>query len=179
MQTAGNYMEIPEKEDLFRLKITLKELLSVWKRCGVTADYGARYLSCAVKQEKQLENSASTILNELIENAAKYSASGAESVELRISSEKDRIIFQVDNTSDAEHFYAFRDFVMELTSGVDVQEMYLKKLQSIGAKDDGSSGIGLMTIISYYGLKISCRFQDTGKHEKYRISVQAAVPVNG
>ena len=53
------------------------DLVREWSRCGQTADYMARYLAYDFADRETAASVLSTVINELVENAAKFSTDKA------------------------------------------------------------------------------------------------------
>jgi hypothetical protein len=175
----GDYLEIPETKKVILLKLTHADLLKIWKRCGLTANYGASYLASSCPEKKDVMNSVSMILNELLENAAKYSDEEMGSIELTITLSGNSAILQVDNIIDEQRYMIFRKFADKITSCDDVNSLYMEKLQSFGDDDGMKSGIGLLTVLSFFNPKMGFLFQPLKEANKYKVSVQAAMPIEG
>ncbi|HPI04323.1 MAG TPA: hypothetical protein PKZ78_10845, partial [Candidatus Goldiibacteriota bacterium] len=54
-----------------------------------------------------------------------------------------------------------------------------EKLQSFGENDGMKSGIGLLTVLSFFNPKMGFMFQPLKEANKYKVSVQAAMPIEG
>lgn len=175
----GDYVELPETKKVILIKLTHADLLKIWKRCGLTADYGANYLLSSCPEKRDFKNSASMILNELLENAAKYSDEEMGSIELTITLSGDSAVLQVDNVIDEKRYEIFRKFADKIVNCDDVNSMYIEKLQSCGEGQEMKSGIGLLTVLSFFNPKMGFMFQPLKETNKYKVSVQAAMPIEG
>lgn len=72
----GHYNLVPDSlpsESEFTLKLRPMDLRVQWRRCSLTADYISNYCSYQEKLDPDTSNTISIIINELIENAAKFS----------------------------------------------------------------------------------------------------------
>ncbi len=172
----GEYTE-QSNQDCIKLKLSRDDLNKIWKRCGLTADYSANYVSTYFENKKEIENSASTILNELIENAAKYSANRENDIEIDVAVYRNSVVFEVNNYVDSEAFYSFRDFVTKIIESDDIDAAYFEALRSLNGADKEKSGIGLLTIMSFFKLKLGMKFENSENNHDYKVSVQAAMPV--
>ena len=176
MAVMGEYEDVSVRENI-RLRLSREDIMSIWKRCGMTADYGADYVSTYFGGIKEIGNSASTIMNELIENAAKYSSESGGEIEIKVLVMDNEVIFQVNNFVDAEKFYSFREFVERVLESDDVNALYFDRLASLNEGDQEKSGIGLLSIISFFNLKFGLKFKSVDSSSHYMVSVQAAMPV--
>jgi hypothetical protein len=149
-----------------------------WRRCGLTADFLARYYSYYFPyREKAVdrisretaENNISYILNELIENTAKYSDSPDKVVEVRISLRENDMLFEVSNSVTAQRAESFLRLARGLLEG-NTEELYVTQLE----KNTDSSGLGYLTMINDYGVSLGFRVNAAGAGA-YRVTVQATM----
>lgn len=175
----GKYLDITGKRKVILVKMEHDDLMKIWKRCSITANYGAGYLSSSYLGKRDVMNSASMILNELIENAAKYSDEKDGDIEMTIIISEEEAVFQVDNTVNAEQYGKFRAFADELVHSADVKALYVEKLQSFKDEQKLNAGIGLLSLLNFFNPQIGFRFQPIQEENKYRVSVQAAMPIDG
>ncbi len=179
MEILGHYEEHPDGEKTLKLKLNHADLIRIWKRCGITADYAANYASFSYTGVEGVENTASTILNELIENAAKYSGGDKGDIEILITLKKDCIYFQVDNVLDESHYGVFYEFAREMIQCRDVNSLYIEKIKAAAESGGEASGIGLLTILVNFSAGMGFKFTGEKGKKQYAVSVQASMPVRG
>src|SRR5262245_12453987 len=88
----GNFDDTPSaqfSEAHLEMSIKSCDLKTRWQRCGFLSDVVARYVSAAYPEEgldykSTAFNSISTIFQELIENAAKYSPHDDAMIRIRV-----------------------------------------------------------------------------------------------
>jgi hypothetical protein len=149
-----------------------------WRRCGLTADFLARYYSYYFPYREKAtdrisretaENTISYILNELIENTAKYSDARDKGVEVRLSLRESDILFQVSNHVTEERAEGFLRLARGLLEG-NPEELYVTQLE----KNSDSSGLGYLTMINDYGVSLGFRVDRPGE-SALRVTVQATM----
>jgi hypothetical protein len=179
MEILGRYEDHTEGEKALKLRLNHADLIRIWKRCGITADYGASYASYSYQDIEGVENTASTILNELIENAAKYSRGNQGDIEILITLKSDCIYFQVDNIIDEAHYCGFYEFAREMMQCGDVNSLYIEKIKAAAESGGEASGIGLLTILVNFNAGMGFKFSCGRDKKHYAVSVQASMPVGG
>jgi hypothetical protein len=149
-----------------------------WRRCSLSADFLARYYSYYFPYREKAtdrisrdtaENTISYILNELIENTAKYSDAADTGVEVTVHLRERDVLFQVSNQVTAKRAGEFTQLVAELLGG-NAEELYVAQLE----KNTDSSGLGYLTMINDYG--VSLGFMVRRKTDDvFTVSVQASM----
>jgi hypothetical protein len=134
-----------------------------WSQCSATADFFAEYFAaveaCRYEDESarsEFIGTISYIVNELVENAVKFSV--GETVEVTVVVEGDELIALVCNQILAATVEALVDKFRELVSG-DPQEMLFARVEANAENpESGASGLGFLTMMSDYGAKLGWRF---------------------
>ena len=68
------------------------------------------------------------MLNELIENTAKYSDAGDKSVDIRVWLLEDEMVFKISNYVTAALAESFRNLAREILAG-NPEELYIRRLE--------------------------------------------------
>ncbi len=152
------------------------ELMSRWERCGLIADFLSKYKSFSFMGQPKAEMLLSTIINELLENAIKFSVDKNKMVNLSIKDFKHTVSIEAVNISDEEQVAKLKQYIHILKSeNTDV--LFFKMLERGASQNISYSGIGLLTLIKDYhanlGLKIVPKFE---KDKFYEIYTKVVVP---
>ncbi len=134
-----------------------------WSQCSATADFFAEYFAtvqaCRYEDESarsEFIGTISYIVNELVENAVKFSV--GETVEVTVVVQEDELVALVANQILAATVEALIDKFRELVSG-DPQEMLFARVEANAENpESGASGLGFLTMMSDYGAKLGWRF---------------------
>ena len=149
-----------------------------WRRCSLSADFLARYYSYYFPYREKAtdrisrdaaENTISYILNELIENTAKYSDAADTGVEVAVRLRESDVLFQVTNHVTAKRADEFTHLVSELL-GSNPEEQYVEQLE----KNTDSSGLGYLTMINDYGVSLGFMVKKDAD-DVFTVSVQASM----
>jgi hypothetical protein len=163
------------------LSLTLQhdDLDKDWKRCSVTANFGAAYVAPEGCEYESLQNILSTVVNELLENAIKYSDRDTHAaIAVRLRREPGRIVVEVRNCLSEPQYRQFKRISDELSSCQDFDAALLSRLASADERST-SAGIGLLTLASYFEARLAFWFEQRPQANEYEVVVQAAVRVEG
>ncbi len=179
-EKIGNYWLDEEllKEE-FRVSVfhvKAKHLATNWKRCGLTANFWSKYyasdFSHQKMSQKDFQNVASFILNELIENIGKYCDMPESDVAIKVFFHKSgKYVLKVDNLLTSQASDHFKAIAQELFT-VDLDELYVQRLEHNLETGEGS-GMGYLTMIQDYGVSLGFNFTEAGEQlSRAEISVR-------
>ena len=181
-EILGDYREGPAEKPLSdaSLLIGSEDLLQHWRRVSLSSDFFAKYFSFYFPYREKAkgrisrdaaENSISFVLNELIENTAKYSNTTDTAVRVRVRLLESTIQLEVSNAVSAELADGFLASMREVLAG-NTEELYLSKLEANLGEARRDSGLGFLTLINDYQIGLGFKFEKTGA-DICRITVQA------
>jgi hypothetical protein len=167
----GNYANIHADRRAINLSFSLPvmEVMNFWSRCGLIANFGSSYMAVANPSRKNIANSLSFILNELIENAVKYAAPRDSVIDLSILQQDRFVIIEITNPIEPAQEAQLREMATNLIDADYVNSRYIDLLTASG-KSSEKSGIGLLTIINYYRTELS--FRIGGPRSAYAIQAR-------
>lgn len=133
------------------------DLITFWRRCGLTANFAATFFSYCYQNNLNAENSISTILNELLENAAKFSKARSGKIDLVMKQHGTVLLIEVKNYVSDMLRDNFEKVVKNLITG-NIDEKYFAHLES---KQDGDpqSGIGYLMMYKDYPVRFGYRLK--------------------
>ena len=148
-----------------------------WMHCGASAKYiGEHYAGLAEGHgldPVDAGHSINYLVNELMENAVKFRAPGT--VELEASLLDGSFTLRLSNFIGADTAAKFKVLLEEITSR-DAGDLMIERIEANAADpDSGGSGLGILTLMSDYGVQLSWTFspQDTG--QAVRLETHAAL----
>jgi hypothetical protein len=176
----GNWNEAPvgAEQSVSVLGLDGLDMSQNWRRCSLSADFLARYYSYYFPYREKAtdrisrdtaENTISYILNELIENTAKYSDATDSGVEVAVHLRENDVLFQVSNHVTAKRAGEFTRLVSDLLGG-NAEELYVAQLE----KNTDSSGLGYLTMINDYGVSLGFMVKKNAD-DVFTVSVQASM----
>jgi hypothetical protein len=138
-----------------------------WMHCGALAKYIGNHYSGLAGGHRldpvEAGHSINYLVNELMENAVKFRAPGT--VELQTSLLFGSFTLRLSNVIEPDTATKFQALLEQITSR-DAGDLIIERLEANAAEPDSEgSGIGILTLISDYGVQLGWTFssQDTGQ----------------
>lgn len=172
----GSYVNVFEDKQSLNLTFSLSamEVVNFWSRCGLIANFCASYMAVAMPSEKNIMNSLSFVLNELLENALKYARPRSSTIDFAILQKPDCVIIEIANEISEEQVAPLLDMAKNLIDNDYVNAKYIDLLTA-NVKSGDKSGIGLLTVINYYQAALSFKIGSPSEYGQNRYSIQAKV----
>ncbi|MEQ9367245.1 MAG: hypothetical protein RIF32_23640 [Leptospirales bacterium] len=160
-------------ENRFSVSMLPIDIFDSWDRCGDIADFVASYFQYSFRSANS-KGIISTVVNELIENAVKYSRNKSSAIQLEVRKRQEHLLLRVSNLiprNQRDHFAAIcRDLFQR-----DLEELYVEKLTR-AQKDRTFSGIGLILLKKDYEALLGMDIvTDSGDLIRVDVTVDLAV----
>jgi hypothetical protein len=184
VEILGQFTEEPREKPLSQTSLTTSaaDMLQNWRRVSLSSDFPARYYSYyfpykeKAKQKisrDEAENTISFVMNELIENTAKYADAQDKTVTIRIMLFESYIVFEVSNFLTPALAESFINLAREILVS-NPEELYIRRLERNTESDSGDSGLGYLTLINDYGIQMGFKFQKIDA-ELVQVTIQATM----
>lgn len=155
----GSLLETAQEiKSMVTLTFYPKDLANYWRVSGLTANFGASFLTYCFPGEEHDENTLSFILNEAVENAIKYSDNQEFQITISLYSVNGEIIFEIENPVSNDQKEIFEVFLNQLIKCTDYETMYMDALERNMVSDDDHSGMGLLTLLHDYHVCLGVQF---------------------
>ncbi|MCW7496683.1 ATP-binding protein [Leptospira levettii] len=175
MRKYGNltHTAFSEKEPESIIEIHLKplDLMRYWRRIGILSDfigyfYGFSFLpnvptDSMDMKNSEIVNSISTVFNELLENAAKYSYDKKADIEISLIHRGKSFEMLVRNKTNESNVSAYESSLKEIFSAKDLEKLYFQKIES-NDPDSSRSGIGLIMVLKDYPVEMEVTLETEG-----------------
>ncbi len=135
------------------------ELITQWKRCGLVADFIAYYQSIKHRNKKRVESILSTVTNELLENAIKFSSDKNKLVNLSLRQYGSKISIEAINICDIEQAVELDNFISKIVSE-DPEVLFYKQIEYAVKHDKASSKLGMITLKKDYNAQIGIKISE-------------------
>ena len=171
-QTLGHFVsQLPPSQEYLILSFSPSSipLRQRWRNNCLSADFLADYLSTFFlgnnsrqpdsDKQAEVKSAVSYIANELLENGMKHStqmSSFPTSIQIHLN--PDLIVFQLTNSIPLERTQQFQDRLQTLLD-CDPNELYLAQLEKNALEENEESGLGLLTMLTDYGVKLGWKFE--------------------
>ncbi|MBT5856361.1 hypothetical protein HOH87_07010 [bacterium] len=153
------------------------DFIAHWQRCGATANYLAEFQAYNFDNRKKVTNIMSTVLNELIENAVKFSADAHQEASISIYNYGETLTLQCVNTTQLKQANKFEAFIKTLME-TEVEELFLQQIMSAAEDDHTASGLGLITLKKDFNAKIGAKIVPDTERRLYTIYIKVVLDVN-
>jgi hypothetical protein len=174
----GDFEMIPDDlppEARLELTVTAIDLTTQWQRCSAMSDLVAAYIAYAYHIRREMHtfhvySSISTIFQELIENAAKYSRQREASIRVRVKHYNSVVRIEVQNDATIGTGERFEQYVKTLFAS-DLEELHAQIVED-RSRDGTQSGVGLVLLAKDYPVSLGFSFRRVGD-EREVITVRA------
>ncbi len=177
VEILGNYQEqLSEAGEYLNIGFAPSNvpLKKRWENNGLSADFIAEYFrtfyvgkqsvlahKCDEIEIENLRDTVKYIANELLENAMKFQDNSVPyTARIFLSLYEDKIIFCVTNGVEPQQAEKFKQHVRNLLHN-DPQELYMQVMRNSAREENQShSGLGLLSMICDYGVKLGWKFEN-------------------
>jgi len=193
-KTYGDFDFVPDDlvpEARLSLALSPSDLTAHWQRCGRVSDFIAGYIvsayeaSAAAGQGPRLEDgplftAISTVFQELIENAAKFSPKREASISVRVKHFSGVLMYEVENTTTPAFLRRFEEYLRHMAEAPDLAALYLQIVEAAheAGADAQRSGTGLLVIRKDHGVRVGVRFAED-EHGRPTVTVRAFQTLGG
>ncbi|TGL85474.1 ATP-binding protein [Leptospira congkakensis] len=176
MRKYGNFKSTNSinREPESKIQIHLKplDLMRYWRRIGILSDfigyfYGFSFLPNVPSESMDMKNSEivnsiSTVFNELLENAAKYSYDKKADIEISLIHRGKTFEIFVSNKTNESNVTAYEASLKEIFAAKNLESLYIEKLET-NENDPHRSGIGLIMVLKDYPVEMEVSFESVGE----------------
>ncbi len=110
------------------MEVVPLDLVSEWRRCGMIADFMADYMAHGLERRATARSVLSTVINELVENAAKFSADKHCTAHVSIRHHGEVVHAEIRNDATDEQVQDLRDVLTDLARD-DANAVFRRRLQ--------------------------------------------------
>jgi hypothetical protein len=125
-----------------RVEVVPIDLVTEWRRCGIVSDFAAAYLEWAFTRRSAARSVLSTVVNELVENAAKFSVDNRVHTDVTIRFYGELLHAEVHNHASEEHVARLAEVLDDLARSTP-EDVFRRRLE-------GRVGLGLALIARDY-----------------------------
>lgn len=139
------------------LRCLRRDLRSRTRGCGPVADFMARFVAGGPGDTAPAVNALSTILNELVQNAAKFSADDDGPIEVVVRQHRTSVVIEVANVSVESRVEPLAEALAALARD-DPEELFRRRV--MGSEP---GGLGLILLRKDYGADVGTRITHSGR----------------
>jgi len=171
----GNYKKINYSDKILDLDIFYQRNNKIGNTINIISNFCSNFITVDFVNNASFYNSISVIINELVENAVKYSyKDSGNKINIKLfTKDFDEVIVEVKNIVSKEYLDKLKKIGRTLSSSKEDFGDFLINMKC----NNHQSGIGLMMIINYYNVKLSfnlnkCLYKDLKSKNLYTVIVQ-------
>jgi len=159
------------------------ELMENWRNCSVVSDLVAEDYASNCINKNHAKNILSSITNELLENAVKFSYDKNKLVTLCLDTYGYSLTIETTNISKESDAKSLKKFVLNLQTK-DLDTLYFEQLERSLYANDNASGLGFLSLMKDYdvslGIKIERRVTSSRRQTNrvYDVYVKVCVGKN-
>ena len=148
----------------------------IWQKADRFAELIADYYQISVNNSSRTVI-ISHVLNELIENAIKYSRHSSDAVQLETLKNNDKLLIRITNKVSADLWRNFIDQCKILFQD-DLKKLFVNRIHSLRkAESNSSAGIGLLLLKKDFNADIKFIFYEHSENN-YSVSVIAELSLS-
>ncbi len=170
---VGDFNIVPANlpaEGTLALGIQPIDMVTYWRRCSAVANFIADFYK-KDKGDTEHENLISTVFNELIENASKYSTKRDSEIYIDLKLYNTVLLMQIKNVCNKLHYESLKHRLEKLLDpDTDLEELYVSEMEK-KTHGDKNSGIGLLMLLKDYHIQIGAKFE-LFTDDLYNVTVQ-------
>lgn len=125
-----------------------------WHRCGLAADHFAAHLAYTFDNRAAARDVLATVVNELLENAVKFSSDKSLSASLTVKHYGEWLAIQTRNRTDARRAQALAALVRDFESQT-ADELFFARIENPAGSESSPSGLGLLVLKKDYGVRLT------------------------
>ncbi|MGE8721296.1 DUF6272 family protein [Leptospira terpstrae] len=169
-KSTNSIQQVPNS--IIEIHLKPLDLMRYWRRIGILSDfigyfYGFSFLpniptESIDMKNSEIVNSISTVFNELLENAAKYSYDKKADIEISLIHRGKTFEILVRNKTNESNVTSYEASLKEIFSTKDLEKLYIEKLET-NENDQHRSGIGLIMVLKDYPVEMEVSFETEGE----------------
>ena len=162
-----------------RLRLVDGPLDLHWQHCGMTSDFLGTFFAAGMADPSvdpnEVRHNIGYLVNEVLENAVKFRSSG--DVVVGVLLQENNFMLSVTNLIETEHVARFQDILSQF-DGNDPGELLIERIERNAADpESNASGLGLLTLMSDYGVRLGWGFRACDDRAAVQIETQAVLPL--
>jgi hypothetical protein len=143
------------------------DLVTEWRRCGMIADFMADYMVYGFERRETARSVLSTVMNELVENAAKFSADARTPARASIRHHGEVVLLEIRNEASDKHVASLRELLPVLAQD-DATTVFRQRLQD-------RRGLGLALLARDYRATVGATVEPSDAGGKATVCLRVAM----
>lgn len=163
---------------LLQIEFVPLDFITEWHRVGLASDFVGGYLSYQFANPAWGEQILSTVCNELLENAVKFSSNPTLPIRLRAWTADEMLTLEVQNTTGRSAAALFRHLSGEVVDG-DPEALFVARTASLfEIRDSSAPGLGLILLRKDYDADLAMNFEVDDTRDEVTVFVRATLSID-
>ncbi len=168
MTVLGAFPEPPSPVlSAIELEVIPIDLVTEWRRCGMVADFMADYMVHAFERRDEARSILSTVANELVENAVKFSAEKRAAAHVSIRYHGEVVHAEIRNEATNDHVQDLRELLADLARD-DAAAVFRRRMED-------RRGLGLALLARDYRATVGATVAPSGEGGKNAVCLRVAL----
>lgn len=150
----GSFTNTQELEPDLVLTLFPKSFPVQWSLCSAIADFCSEYFS-SLDTTKEARSAINYVLNELVENAVKFSF--GDTITVSLSMDKNELVLLVSNHVGEKNVEMIQAKLQKLVSQDPVELLMERIRENAASPSTHESGLGFLTMMTDYEAKLGWR----------------------
>ncbi|TGL88604.1 ATP-binding protein [Leptospira congkakensis] len=155
------------------ISLSAIDMTFYWKRCDVLSNFISQFYFHSYESKRLDNNAISTIINELVENAAKYSDKENSKIFVEIKDLGTHLRVEVKNRVTPWTKTIFENKIQTIQSG-NIDQLYFEALETRN-HGTGTTGIGLLMLLKDYQLNLAYEFTKVDEFS-FEVTIRVHIP---
>lgn len=183
----GDFIEISEGEMKGRLSLSFQamnlDIDQLWEGSTLSAKFLSTFWGkffpdhsgVSAHIRKQVADEVHYIAGELLGNAVKFSYEPEYMIEICLYLYEKELRFYITNSLSAESQDKLQRFITRILTE-DTSALFLEQIEKSAAGENDESGVGFLTMINDYGIRLSWKFEENTRGVK-TVTTLARLPI--
>lgn len=147
------------------------EHIQHWKKCSLIANFFGNYQAESYAENKEkIISTISTISNELLENAIKFSEKDYSDISISIKKHESSILIQVNNISNNSNVMRLQNTLTKIKNN-NIAAYQIEKINKNAIENSSFSEIGLINIAKDFSNKIGAKITPVESTKLYIVEL--------
>jgi len=149
------------------LEVVPIDLVTQWRRCGMIADFMADYMVYGFERRDTARSVLSTVVNELVENAVKFSTDTRSAAHIAIRHHGEVVHAEIRNDASEKHVQSLRELLEQLARE-EATAVFRRRMED-------RRGLGLAMLAKDYGATVGATVGPAGAGGKLEVCLRVSL----
>ncbi|RAP32674.1 hypothetical protein DID80_08570 [Candidatus Marinamargulisbacteria bacterium SCGC AAA071-K20] len=144
------------------------ELIENWKKCSLVSNFFANYQSFNFMDQERVVLILSTVINELLENAVKFTSDKNKLVSIALKHFDSTVSVETVNLSNTENVTKLKDMIHKLRT-TDPESLILEQIVKAANTNLNESGLGILSLLRDFKANLGIKIIEKPDPDLYEV----------